>query len=333
MTTPAIPEYRDRRTGLVIFGIFEMLIGLFCACIIPLMMIAQTIASRRPGAPAAPPPMGMIFIIYGLLAVAFIWVGVGSMLARRWARAIVLCASAVTLCGGLIAAVLMPFFLPHLGEIMARTSPTALPPGAILGTKIGVMVVIFLIFILIPGSLFLFYRSPHVKRTCEVRDPVERWTDRCPLPVLAFSLMKAFGGISMVGMAFSLHVYPLFGLFVSGVAGAALMALVGLLILWVALGMYRLRLCAWWAALGLQAILLISNLITFWRGGMEAYYLKAGFDPRMAHSSGQMFAQPTVRWMVVIPTFFAVAWLLWIRRYFLAPIPAAAPDNGSQAGS
>jgi hypothetical protein len=128
-------------------------------------------------------------------------------------------------------------------------------------------------------------------------------------------------------------VFPLFGFFASGVAGTALTALFALLFLWLAWGMYRLRLCAWWVALGLQAVLLVSNVITFWSGGMENYYVKAGFDQRMAHTSGQMFSQPALRWMVAIPVLLVIAWLLWIRRYFAAQAPAAAPEGGDQAGS
>jgi hypothetical protein len=66
---------------------------------------------------------------------------------------------------------------------------------------------------------------------------------------------------------------------------------------------------------------------------METYYLKAGFDQRIAHTSGQMFGQPALRWMLAIPVFLMVAWLLWIRRHFAAQTPAAAPEGGAQAGS
>jgi len=50
-----------------------------------------------------------------------------------------------------------------------------------------------LLFIVLPGGLILVYQSRHTKATCEARDPVPRWTDACPLPVLALSLMLGFG--------------------------------------------------------------------------------------------------------------------------------------------
>ena len=55
-----------------------------------------------------------------------------------------------------------------------------MPPGTLALIKFFAIATTFVIYIVIPGVAVLFYRSPHVKHTCEVRDPVERWTDRCP---------------------------------------------------------------------------------------------------------------------------------------------------------
>ena len=60
-----------------------------------------------------------------------------------------------------------------------------LPPVA----KLMIVLIPFLmmgfVFVLLPIAWVLFYRSRHVQATCEARDPVARWTDACPLPVLA----------------------------------------------------------------------------------------------------------------------------------------------------
>ena len=78
------------------------------------------------------------------------------------------------------------------------------------------------IYVIIPGALVLFYRSPHVKATCEARDPVVRWTDACPLPVLAVSLMLGLGAAWMpVMIVASRSVVPCFGCYLSGAPAAA----------------------------------------------------------------------------------------------------------------
>jgi hypothetical protein len=325
MTTPPIaPEYRDRKTGLILFGIFEIILGLLSACLVPLMMFSRAMAIRRGHAPAAPIAPGIV--VYGLAAVSLIWLGIGSILARRWARALLLCLSAVALVCGLAGCIAMAFVLPHLGETMAQAGQSSMPPGSLLVVQIVMAVFVLAFFIIIPGALFLFYRSPHVKRTCEACDPVERWTDRCPLPVLATSLMMAFGGLSMLGMAASFRGYPVFGFFVSGAACSALMLLMAALLLYLAWGLYRLRLSAWWIALGFQGLHFISSAVTFWRGGMETWYAKMGFGQQQAAATAQMLQAPAYRWMMVGCIVLSFAWFIWIRRYFTKQVAGAAPD-------
>src|SRR5258705_9327778 len=82
------PVYRDRRTGLIIFGIVEIIIGCLCLLFAPLALLGQVMAAKVTG---NPPEFKMILpslIMYPLLAVAFIWLGVGSIKRQRWARAL-----------------------------------------------------------------------------------------------------------------------------------------------------------------------------------------------------------------------------------------------------
>jgi hypothetical protein len=61
------------------------------------------------------------------------------------------------------------------------------------------------VFVLLPAIWTYFYRSPHVKATCEARDPVARWTDACPLPVLGFCLWLLFSVPMLLVMPISGH--------------------------------------------------------------------------------------------------------------------------------
>jgi hypothetical protein len=327
MTTPPIvPEYRNRQTGLIIFGIFEILLGLLSACLIPLMMFSRAMAIRQGHAAAATPPIAPGIVVYGLASVSLIWLGIGSILARRWARALLLCLSAVALVCGLAGCVVMAFVLPHIGEAMAQAGKSAAPPAAVLVAQIVIVVFILAFFIVIPGVIFLFYRSPHVKRTCEARDPAERWTDRCPLPVLATSLMMAFGGLCLLGMTGSFRAYPVFGFFLPHAASAALMFLMGALLLYLARGIYRLRLSAWWIALCFQGLHFISNAFTFWRGGLETWYAKMGLGQNTTAASAQFLQTPVYKWMMVASIVASFAWFIWIRRYFPKQVAAGAPQ-------
>src|SRR5436190_12261921 len=85
------PVYKDRRTGLIVFGIFAILIGAFCALLVPVMIFGQVMAARRLGTEFETSAALISSAVYGAMAVVMIWLGVGSILARRWARALLLC--------------------------------------------------------------------------------------------------------------------------------------------------------------------------------------------------------------------------------------------------
>jgi hypothetical protein len=323
MSLPAAPDYRDRRGALIGFGIVEILIGGLCALGIPLMLFARIVASRRPDMPASHnviPAMA----VYACMAVAFIWLGIGSILARRWARAILLCGSAVGLCAGVLGCIFAAFTLPRLWETMNERRPS-LPPPALVVMEVTSATVMFVIYVLIPGALFLFYRSPHVKRTCEVLDPVQRWTDRCPLPVLAMSLMMGFGAFSMFFLMASFRGFPVFGIFVSGGTAYLVSLAAFAVLLYLAWGFYRLKIQAWWIALGLQALSLLSTAVTLWGGtDMAQIYGRMVYDPRAAAATMQLFTSPLFKVLMALSVIPWLAWLLSIRRYFAAP-PSAPP--------
>src|SRR5438034_406184 len=101
---------------------------------------------------------------------------------------------------------------------------TGLVIFGILTALIGLLCALFVplmffgvIYVILPGAWVLFYRSRHVKATCESYDPMVRWTDHCPLPVLAVSLWLTFSALMMLVMAVVYKgILPMFGSFVAG---------------------------------------------------------------------------------------------------------------------
>jgi hypothetical protein len=310
-------NYSDRKTGLVVFGVAEIMLGGLCALAVPMVLIGQIFARRGPDLPH-PPPILPALTMYALMAAVFIWLGIGSILARRWARALVLCLSAVALCGGVIGCAVLAFVLPRMMETIAQNSPHPLQPAALVIMKVVAMGTIFVMYVVIPGALFLFYRSPNVRRTCEVRDPVERWTDRCPLPVLAMSVVLGLGTVVILGLVGGSPAFPVFGTVVTGGSKFVVLILVAALLLYIARGLYLLRSSAWWVALGVLGVSLVSNAMTFWGPHIGELYQKMGFDNRTAAIAGQFSAIPALRWMVLLSVLPYLVWLLLVRRYFRA---------------
>jgi hypothetical protein len=143
MEATSLPAFKDRSTGLVIFGILTILMGCLAGLMILLMLVGMVAAAKTQNPPPPASTLVWVVLIYGGLAVALIWLGIGSIMARRWARALLLIFSWVWLLMGIISMISMGFFLPKMLENAPATNgPPAMPTAAIT----GVIVVMFLFF-------------------------------------------------------------------------------------------------------------------------------------------------------------------------------------------
>jgi hypothetical protein len=331
MDTPTSDGYRDRSTALVVFGIFEILIGGLFLLFATAMMVTLIVAAAMPERHARPGAVMVLAGLYVLLAGVCVTLGIGSIRARRWARALSACVSAVVLGIGVIATPLAAIALGRAAAALPADQ-AASAGGALAVARVVGVVSLALMLIVIPGVLFLFYRSPHVKRTCEARDPVERWTDRCPLPVLALSLYAAFlaaSGLSSLGFH---GYYPLFGLSLTGPAGSILVILTAGAWLWAARGLYRLEPAAWWLALGLLVFISVSSTLTLWHTDLPGLYAKMGVgDERAAEAAGRMGLASWTRWSGVVNLVPLLIWILAVRGRFRRGPPRAAPGATAEA--
>ncbi|MCX7009318.1 MAG: hypothetical protein NTY53_19070, partial [Kiritimatiellaeota bacterium] len=274
---PPDAGFKDRRTGLMVFGILIIIIGCFLALMVPLMLFGQLMAKHVQGVESTPPGMmvGAILMYVGMAA-ALIWLGVGSIQCRRWARALLLIGAWVGLIGVIIGIVMMAFILPQIFSGTMPGAPSGTPPmPAAFRVVFTVIMLAFctLFYVIIPGALVLFYRSPHVKATCEARDPVPRWTDACPLPVLAVSLMLGCTAAMMPLVILCYHsVVPCFGTYLSGAPAAAILLGMAAAYAFAARANYRLNIIGWWIAILGFGLGMLSAVVTFARVGLLPMY-------------------------------------------------------------
>ena len=303
-------EFKDRRTGLIVFGILEILLGCLCALLVPLMILGQIMSAQATGgAPSyrmAIPGM----VVYGMWAVTFIWLGIGSIGCRRWARALLLILSWSWLVVGVTAIGCLFFLAP---KMMA-----ALPPGPRTVALIIAGVFWTVIFIAIPGALVMFYQSKHVKATCDARDSVVRWTDRCPLPVLAVAIWLGFGAAAMLTMPMAYNsVLPFFGVLLSGVPGTVAVLLLTVLWAFLAWAWYRLKPVAWYITLAMLLVLSISGLITFTRIDLMDMYRMMGYPPDQIALIEQynFLTGQTMAWWSAGFLLPLLGYLIWVKRF------------------
>ena len=96
---------RDRSLGLALFGTLQLLIAGFFALMVPFFVL---LLMPQPAQAQPHPQVVVPFLIsYATLAAAFATLGVGSILARRWARALTLILSWLWLVTGLLTMALV----------------------------------------------------------------------------------------------------------------------------------------------------------------------------------------------------------------------------------
>jgi hypothetical protein len=324
-------DFKDRKVGLIIFGIVEICLGAFCALMVPLMIFALLMVSTLGRGTAPPVRLSMMIpalLIYLLLAVWFIWMGIGSIQARRWARALWLVCSWLGLISGVCGLLFMLVLMPDMYGQMSKNGQ--IPESVAVAMKYSMAGFMFFFYVILPGVFILFYGSRNVKATCEFRDPKLRWTDRCPLPVLAVSLISGFSAVCMPVIGFYGWAIPFFGFVLSGLAGAGVASAITILLGYVAWGTYRLNIKAWWCAVALVVALGASGSITFWRVSLMEFYEKMNFPAEQLIIMKQ-FDLSQSHWMVpffLLWVIVALGWLSYTKRYFGRPFAEPGASTG-----
>jgi hypothetical protein len=253
---PRPNDHRDRSLGLILFGVVEILIALGCAALIPLTLVAGRLTPGMDTRMVLPS-----LVLYAAMAAIFLTLGIGSIRTRIWAQALTLSISWVWLITGVATMLLTWIALPGLWLDLAASA--GLEGGAAQMVALAVNLLLSSIYILLPGAFVLFYRSPDVIATCRARDPRPGWAGRCPQRLLALAAAYALGGISLIAVPAYNFVFPLFGLLLTGAAGAVCWAVVLVLSGALAFGTCRGEPWAWWTAIVAAIAAAVSSVASF----------------------------------------------------------------------
>ncbi len=305
----------------MIFGILTVVLGCLAGLMV-IMLLVQTVVMA--------PQTHMSFVtilpaisIYVVVSAALIWLGIGSILARRWARALLLIFSWTWMVMGIFAVIGMAFVMPHVMKnlaVNAKGSQPAMPDAAIYAVVAVMLIFLSVFFIILPAIWVFFYGSRHVKATCEARDGVRRWTDSCPLPVLAMSLWLLFGVPMFVIMAVTEQsVLPFFGTLIGGIPGALLCLALAALWSYAAWLIYQLKPEGWWLILIASILIMISSCITFARhDAIEIYQLMNLPQAQIDQIQNSGLAED-IKWFASFGAVPFLVYLLFIKKYFRAP--------------
>jgi hypothetical protein len=218
----------------------------------------------------------------------------------------------------MVMGTIMPKMMASLPANVANGQP-AVPPAAITGIIIFMLLFFGVFFVLTPAVWAFFYGSRHVKATCEVRDPVTRWTDACPLPVIGFCLWLLLGVPVMLLMPLIGHgVMPFFGTFISGVPGSLFCVAIAALWAYAAWLLYKLDVRGWWLILIGMAVFMASTVLTYAHHDMIEMYQLMGYPQAQIDQIQKigLFKGNSINWIMFLCWLPFLAYLLFIKKYF-----------------
>jgi hypothetical protein len=276
---------KDRRAALIGYGIVEVLAGIFV--LMPSFVDAHTPPDARMAI--------LIPLVSGAAGIPFICAGIGSILCRRWGRALSLVLSWIWLIVGTHQAL-------FTCRLALRLSMREYPHSE-MDTAFAFFTIFWglICFVLMPGVLILFYNNKHVKATVERRDPHIRWTDSCPAPVLLISAICEF--VACYSVLFLMSVLaesvllakPLSEITQTHILGDFEFLALTLFVCYVAWGAYRLEIRAWWCAV---------IVVVAWGFSSEAVRL-------LAPTQGTWQLPPVALYAIAI-----LGYLLYVRKFF-----------------
>jgi hypothetical protein len=312
-------EFRDRRGLITFIGIVQLLLGalsllFFVITLISVLALPQSSAENARQLNTGGVMLGAIF--YLVIAAVFAVLGIGAIIVRRWARNLTLLMSWVTIIVGLIVVL---FMLVFLGDILSNT-PNArqMTPEMYTAIQVTISLVMSVFLILIPALFIWAYQSKNVVLSFNKYDPKERWTDKCPLPVLGISFSLLYTSIVPVFYFSYGFVIPFFGNFITGIPAFLILLINSTVCIYLAIQVYRLVPKSWQYTIILNSLWIASFLITLMsRDILDMYRLMDFPAQQLAILEGMNFL--TSGNMLIIMFIFAVAWfafLVYARRYF-----------------
>ena len=321
--TAAAPAFRDRKIGLILFGVLQLLMALGFLVITALqLLLAFSGEALAEGGEPQPRLFVVVALMYALLGAGAAWLGIGSIRCRRWARAVTLALAWLGLVTGVVGSVFLVAIFPAMADQADAAGAEA--TGAMAFAMGCMLVVVGFFYIVLPLSFVLFYRSLHVKATCEHYDPTPRWTDPIPIPVLIGGILL----LSMVSAAFGPLMgtpLPFFGQLLTGLSAWIYAVVFGGLAAVAVWGFFRLEHWAWLAAVLLMGVSGISAYVTFSGDGFLQMYEAMGMAPEELaemQAIGLLRVMPPV---LLVSLTVMLGFYLWLGRYFRGSDTVSSP--------
>jgi len=311
--------FRDRSARLVLFGSVAVLAGagLVLLGLLQLALIFLPKLAAFESIPMDPRSAVIGVLTHGLLGVAFVFVGLGSIRKRRWVRPLMLVLAWTWLLTGALTLLLVPRLIDGMAASDPGGSSIAVPPELMGPLKLLALVLTAGAGVLLPALFVWVYNDRDLLLTCEAHDTTPAWTERCPTSVVGIVISL----VAVAGLSLPLAVratVPLFGYLATGWSGAIVLFGAAAICLWLARELYALRRRGWWGTVLLMVGVGVSTIMTVAAVGLNPIYRELGYpEESIAMLEHGGLSDPTAaNWLTAAFTVLTLVYMLAIRKHF-----------------
>jgi len=193
---------------------------------------------------------------------------------------------------------------------------------------LAIMAIVGLFMMGLPALFIWGYQPQDVRLTCEARNPSPSWTDRLPIPLLAWCLYTGFLAAFWFFIPWFSDV-AWFGRYLAGVTVVALGWLIGAVYLIVLRQVVHRRMTGWIASVILQLVLVSSGTVSLLRSGLSEMVKHFHFTLPEQQLRPLLELGESFSWLLTASVALLgvahLAFLLWIRRYFVTTPSLPSP--------
>ena len=323
------------------FGVFLIILGCMVGATGGFAGLLLVLDSR-PTSPRELLGEAPAFLLWAVVVTGLIWTGIGSIRLRRWARAVVLSASGVSVSLSAVTLLVMAFLhatmppvatpLQRRGRGRAGAGARAVAASATDDWNTPLLAGLILVFgLVLPLVVFLAYRSRRVAQAVEEADTRRSWADGRPTCTIALSLASALASAAVFTALFNMPPIPVGAASAEAaearvILGGAMIAL-AVCFAWAAWLIFRLHPLAPWVAL---------LLIGLAAGGSTAAMASEALRSSFGGAGAAAYAQYEVTWLLQLASIRglvavglyavpAAVYVLYVRRVILRmAIPTTA---------
>jgi hypothetical protein len=314
----------------VAFGIVLILAGAAAAALAAVTAAYAGLSLAHPSAELALPLRSAIpsLATYLLAAVSLVWLGVGSICRRRWARQLIVVAAWLWLGTGVAGlAVAVMAWSP---TVTLLADLTGLPAAWAALTLAVVAVASAVVEVVLPALMIAYYQRSEVVAACAAVGPARQWCDGVSSHALSLALVALAAAFSLALVAVYDLPLPLFGLLVDGWPRSLLVAAGIAASLALARGTLLGSRTAW--ALGVAATVVAGAASTVTIAAVEPVALVAGAalsaaEVELLTAVAAQLSRTSLVLVSLLSWGTLLAYQLWVRPAVTAPGPGREGDR------